>query len=837
MSRLTEIIAVPLEERYRNNGFAIHTAKQAPGHTDSGSPLRFGLSGDSDPDEFRAGLPYRFYGTWDNSKPEYGPTFRHNSFAPVMPHGKAGIVRYLQQARNVGEATAHTLLETFGGDAVRVLREEPERAAEAVGPRFSVERAKEAAADLEQLKAAENITIQLHDLFDGRGFGKACVRQALKLWGAAAAGVLRSDPHKAQTLRGVGWKKADAFYLDLRKDPAKLKRQAYCLTYAAVHEADGQGHVWTPLESAIGGLKASIAGADATPEKALRLAVRGKILRTRTDAAGQTWAADVRRAAAENYCCQAIIDAMTEAAHWPAAARAELADLSPHQAEQLAEALAGPIGILGGRPGTGKTYTTARLVKAVIAQHGSDSLVVCCPTGKAAVRCAETLAAAGCSAIEPKTIHRTLGVASADDGGWEFTHSEGNPLPARFIIVDEASMIGTGLLRSLLAARARGCGLLLVGDVNQLPPVEFGAPLRDMIAAGLPYGELREIHRNSGLIVRTCSAIVDRVPWQPADRIDLQAEDPVNLAIVPAGKAQAPAKVLGLVKQLKDASPYDAIWDVQVLVAVNKRSELGRVALNKQLQDLLNPAAGNPNTPFRVGDKVICLKNGFIPLAVQKGKKVRAHKPARYNVLRAQQGDSPWEQTNDTPADWSASEEKAMVANGELGRVIYAAEKRTVVQFTNPERTVIVFRGAAAKQEDGDEATAGEDKEQSAAGCDLDLAYAVTTHKMQGSQAPIVIVCLDEYPGASGQHGICDRAWLYTAISRAQKACFLVGMKHVADAICSRQFIGRRKTFMVETLADLAAKAGVTLKPQAAAAQVPPIAIPPACTVLDESIW
>jgi exodeoxyribonuclease V alpha subunit len=486
---------------------------------------------------------------------------------------------------------------------------------------------------------------------------------------------------------------------------------------------------------------------------------------------------------------------------WPSMDAAAFSDLSEHQREQLALATAGPVGILGGRPGTGKTFTMARLVKAIIAQHGQQALCVCCPTGKAAVRCKETLAAAGCTDIDAKTIHRTLGVQSAEDG-WTFVHDETNPLDVQFIIVDEASMIGLGLFRSLLAARQRGCGLILFGDVNQLPPVEYGAPLRDTIAAGLPYGELKEIHRNSGLIVKTCSAIVDAQPWKPADKIDLQTDDPINLALIPAGKSQAAAKVLQLVQQLKEHSPFDTIWDVQVLVAVNKRSPLARVTLNKALQELLNPGPSIKGSLFRLGDKVIQLKNSFLALAVKRAKKFTRINRRTMDVDEIE---------TDAPAEWTTEQSedgKVLVCNGELGRVIFADERKTVVQFTNPDRTVIVFR--RARESNGE--TEESESEKQDTGCDLDLAYAVTTHKAQGSQWPIVIYCLDEYPGATGQYGVVDKSHFYTGISRAQKACFLVGMKHVADSVCGRSFIWRRKTFMVELLREFAAKAGVELR-------------------------
>ena len=772
------------------------SARQAPPVVD-GVPTRFSLLGEADAGELTPQLPYRFWGTWDRAN-SYGESFKFNSFCALAPHNRMGVVRYLQQARNVGPATAETLWEAFAGDAVRVLRETPERASEAVGPRFSLEKAREAAADLEVMAAAENLTIRLYDLFDGRGFGRACVRQALKLWGARAVDVLTADPFKSMALRGVGFLKADKFYLDLGLPADRLRRQAYCVSYAVLKESDAHGHVWVPWLHGVEYLKAAVAGTTVSPKRALTLARRGKILRTRTDSAGVLWAADIRRADAEEYVCRHVVHAMaTESIEWPRLERPEFTELTDHQRSELGRALSGPCALLGGRPGTGKSFSLVRLVRALLAVRASVAIMA--PTGKAAQRVKELMQEARVSGVEPTTIHRGLGVQSCDEGGFTFTHNEQNPLACRFLIVEEASMLGTGLLRSLLAARARGTGLLLVGDVNQLSPVEYGAPLRDLIAAGLPYGELTKIHRNAGTIVRACSAICDGLPWQTDDRIDLQAEQPKNLMLMQAGKAYAPYKVLQLVQRLRDESPFDAIADVQVLVAVNKRSTLSRVALNRQLQDLLNPAPADSKTPFRVNDKVIQLKNGFLNEVVEGYK-----------------------------GSWMTNDTKHLICNGDIGRVLLAEERRTVVEFANPRRVVLIPRGrrngdADKESEDEKEPAkpdtkangkqdAPKEEERADTGCDLDLAYAVTAHKMQGSQAPVVIVCIDEYPGASGECGVCDRAWLYTAISRAQRACFLVGMKHVADGMCRRQFIGRRKTFMCETIREMAKRDGVRLR-------------------------
>lgn len=797
MAKLAEVCAIPIDEKFRREQFVIMSARQAPPVQES-VPARFSLLGEAEPGELTPQLPYRFWGSWDKAN-SYGESFRFNSFCALAPHNRTGVVKYLQQARNVGPATAETLWEEFRGDAVRVLREEPHRAAEVVGPRFSVEKAKEAAEDLAVMAAAENLTIRLYDLFDGRGFGKACVRQALKLWGAKAVDILTRDPFRAMALRGVGFLKADRFYLDLGKDPARLKRQAYSLSYAVLKESDAQGHVWVPWEQGVEYLKAAVAGAPVSPEKALTLARRGKILRTRQDAAGVLWAADVRRAGAEEYVCRHLVDAMArEVIEWPRLDSPEFAELTDHQRAELRKALSGPCCLLGGRPGTGKSFTLVRLVRALLAKHG-PCVSVMAPTGKAAQRVKELMQEAKLTGVNPTTIHSGLGVAACDEGGFQFQHNEQNPLPCRFLIVEEASMLGTGLARSLLAARPRGCGLVLVGDVNQLPPVEYGAFLRDSIDAGLPYGELREIHRNAGTIVRACSAIVDGKPWQTDDRIDLQAEQPKNLVLVQTGKTYAPAKVLQLVQRMRDESPFDSVWDVQVLVAVNKRSTLSRVALNKQLQDMLNPAPAGSKTPFRVGDKVIQLRNGFI------------------------------NEASEDEGRWTTNDDKHLVCNGDIGKVLLAEEKRTVVEFFNPQRIVMIPRGRKnangdADKESGDKEPdkpdvkangkqdAKKEEEKADTGCDLDLAYSISTHKSQGSQFPIVIYCLDEYPGATGQYGVVDRAHLYTGISRAQKACFLVGQMHVAHSVCRRSFIGRRKTFMVELIREMAAKEGVRLR-------------------------
>jgi exodeoxyribonuclease V alpha subunit len=304
---------------------------------------------------------------------------------------------------------------------------------------------------------------------------------------------------------------------------------------------------------------------------------------------------------------------------WPSAA--SLPDLSDHQREQYALAARGSIAVLGGRPGTGKTFSLARILSSI----PSGRSAVAAPTGKAAVRITESLQSAGVQGIRATTIHSLLGPSRDEDSGqWSFEHNEENPLDLDWIFVDESSMVDAPLAASLLEARKPGCRIMFVGDVNQLAPVGYGAPLRDMTAAGVPYGELTEIRRNAGRIVRCCHGIIDKHRFEPSPKLDLAAESPENLLHVerrdPDGQVEAIKAMLerfrgGMELQVRKdreivSRRIDPVWDCQILVPVNEKSPLGRVRLNKTLQGFLNPggetAAGSP---FRVDDKIVCTRN------------------------------------------------------------------------------------------------------------------------------------------------------------------------------------------------------------------------------------
>jgi exodeoxyribonuclease V alpha subunit len=707
------------------------------------------------------GLSYRFFGNWTKHY-RYGNQFRFTQVVKCEPHSRRGVVTYLEKyAPWIGPSTAGQLYDAFGQDAVQVLRTEPDRAAAAV-KRLTPEHASEAAESLTRVAYMENCKIDLLDLFAKRGFPKTLIDACIQKWGPNAPDRIKRDPYVLLTnkLPGCGFKRTDRMYLELGKKPSRLKRQAICAWHAI--NSDTCGNTWHSVGKAVECVEQNVAGTELRTSRAIEMMMRAGWMAERVEVTERgdrvIWVADKAKAQAEEYVANRLkqLTASGQAPLWPVVSMRD--GLSFHQADRLLLALDGPVGVLAGTPGTGKTYTAASLIKRIVAEHGEGSVAVAAPTGKAAVRCAGAMQRYGLK-LDACTIHRLLGVQKqdqADGGGWRFVHNEDLPLPFKFVVIDETSMLDTDLAASLLAACQPGTHVLFIGDPYQLAPVGHGAPLRDLIAAGLPYGELSEIHRNAGDIVRACAAIKNGVPWQASERIDLK-----NGANFKHIERDTPEEVLAALSDCigRLAEKYDPIFDVQVLVAVNAKSQLSRHSLNRVLQEQLNRTGRRVDgNPFRVGDKLIVLKNSMFP-AVR-----------------------PKDSANNEDAD-----PREFVANGEVGRVIEITPTLTTVALPPPDR-VVKIPVSKAKEQEGEE--------QSNA-TDVDLAYAITTHKSQGSGFPVTIIVLDDYPGAAQ---VASREWVYTAISRAEKLCITIGKKATADTWCRRVSLKDRKTFLTELL-------------------------------------
>jgi exodeoxyribonuclease V alpha subunit len=393
--------------------------------------------------------------------------------------------------------------------------------------------------------------------------------------------------------------------------------------------------------------------------------------------------------------------------------------------------------LIVGAPGTGKTT----VLKAILDSFDGDGMrfALCAPSGKASKRMWEA------TGRPASTIHRLLCPSKSPDGEdgesrFQFARGESNPIDADLLVIDETSMPDVSLAASLFAAVPSGCRVILVGDDHQLPSVGPGAVLRDLLAAGLPTARLTEIKRNAGEIVRACHAIKDGKAIRPVDKpLDLDAGHNWRHLELNAEKEIA-EQVVWLVTEwaAKRGIPAEAVTVVSPFNHLNERA-LSCRDFNERLQAALNPPRDGEEKArggIRERDRVVRLSNGVAK--------------------------SDLDESIDVP-----------VVNGDLGRVERIDKRHIVVTFENPERRVKLLRGEA----------------------DLALAYALSCHKMQGSESRVVIVPMHRSFGS-----FPCREWTYTAFSRAKEILLTVGTAATLGAWVRRQTCGLRQTGLAEML-------------------------------------
>jgi exodeoxyribonuclease V alpha subunit len=733
------------------------------------------VKGPADEDEFIRNKSYRFFGQYRNYKNRRtGKTerqFHFRTFVPHIPHDPQGVIDYLTVAgkgNGIGPTKARKIVASVGVElALEVCRNDPDRVADIAG--ISKPMAQTFADILASQQATENAVIEVDSILSGSHVPRSLTRRLVKLWGNRAAKRIIDDPYCLMQFGGVGFARADALYLKIGKDPKAICRQSLHLWNSI--ESGHDGHTWIPAESVVRKLQQQF-GSDVDYRSAIHHAKNlddthyGAVSTVRAngdevaDDGKRLWLATRRNANAEMTIADHIVSSISnpiEYLAWPRAS--ELDDCSPHQREKYAMATVGRIGILGGLPGTGKTRTLGKIIHAALASGRvrHDEIGVCAPTNLAARRLTDSLRDASAD-TKAKTSHSLLGVATAgmEDGNWAFKHNQENKWPFKMMFFDEQSMEDVRIMASKFRACSPGCHLLFVGDVNQLSPVGNGAPFRDMIRSGLPYGELTEIVRSSGGIVESCKKIRDCQPW-----VNDCVEGKSNLVItgdrIEADQVQRVRELL----MKEAANGLDPIWDCQILVPINRGSAVSRVGMNRLIQGWVNPSK-TASGYFRIGDKVICNEKQFLPSVVAVDK------------------------NNDDIVTDSAG--NVCVDNGEIGRVDSIGEGSMVVEMFRPSRMLRVTL-ASTSSESGDPSP----------GCSFDLAYALTIHKFQGSEQKAVIGVLDASYKASM---VFDRSCLFTLISRAKSRCWLVGERRTAERFCRIQRINDRRTFLSSRIAD-----------------------------------
>ena len=533
----------------------------------------------------------RFRGRWEEHA-TYGRRFRAEGWTPVLPTTKAGLTRFLGSGLvpGVGPAIAERLVAAFGDRTLDVISAQSARLREVPG--IGKKRAEAISEAIRtRRKDAENLAF-LHSL----GVGPALSRKLLKTYGDRTVHVLREDPYlAAEEVRGVGFRTADRIGRAAGIGADDPRRAAGAVLHLVGKGAD-DGHVFLPRDQ----LRSAASSLD-VPASLVDPAIDA------LEAREMLVVEDDRVYAPPLHRAEVATAEHLRALARPRVGRADAAralSLPDHLSEQQRDAVRASVTnglmVLTGGPGTGKTTT----VEAVVAAHEALELRVtlCAPTGRAAKRMSEA------SGREAKTIHRLLEWNPATAS---FSRDAGSPLDTDLVLVDEASMLDLALARALLDAIPKSASLVLVGDVDQLPPVGAGHVLRELLRSErAPVVRLDRVFRQAqkSAIVRGAHAILEgRVPTATA-RGEKGSGD---LFVV---RAREPDAVLdrlrSTLRRIPDAYALDARRDVQVLVPM-RRGPLGTQNLNEVLQTELNPARGSATGLFRPGDKVMQLRNDY----------------------------------------------------------------------------------------------------------------------------------------------------------------------------------------------------------------------------------
>jgi exodeoxyribonuclease V alpha subunit len=713
--------------------------------TDNNTKKFVTVKGNCQPNEIKPGNFYRFFGNY-KKHPRYGEQFFFTSFCEQIILSKTGIVTYLKQCEGIGEKRAEQIYNLFGENSMEAIKNCDNNLFSIKGLTNGI--VEQAAQKLKSMEATQAVTIELHDLLDGSGMPKRLRNLLINQYGTNAANIVRNNPFILMTYFGVGFNLADELYKKLNLPLNSPDRQGWFL-WNMIYR-DNSGSIWIDRKQLERRFRKEI-GNGADFQKALDFGNEKNFYAlSRQD----QFIADTNNAATELEIAQKIDKILrNENIEWSNLSLGD--DLTPHQVEELRKATRKKIGILSGAPGTGKTFTLVRLINLL----GTKNVLVCAPTGKAAVRITQTLTDYGIG-LDARTIHATLGCIP-DNGNFYFLHNESNPFEEEFVIVDESSMIDIELFRDLLRAIGEHTHLLLVGDPDQLPPVGIGAPLRDLIAAGIPNGHLTEIIRNEGNIVTACHLIRKQKYFIPVQ--NCMATPEKNLVNI--------NKISAIETTMKTIIGNRTANDIQFIVAVNKKTSVCLENINSiaktifnpsaftkgMLNDVKNEAAGKR---IDVGDKVICNKNGVVLIINDSETK-----------------------TNKVEDFEDNNEKLCSIANGDIG---------TIISFNNTGATIQLNKVIIQVPFSGEERDITTDN--------FNLAYGITAHRSQGSEWPVVAIFLDESYNAKS---ICDRHWLYTAISRAKSECYLIGNIKIANAMIDRSNMWLRKTFLVEEIQNL----------------------------------
>lgn len=671
--------------------------------------------------------------------PVYGKQFQAVRLTEKMPEDAMAMERYLGSGaiKGIGAALAGRIVRHFGSDTLRIVEEEPERLAEIKG--ISEKKAHEIAIQIAEKSEMRKVMMFLQKYGISLNLGAKIYQK----YGDSVYSVLQENPYRlADDISGVGFKIADeiAYRIGIHTDSDYRIKSGLSYTFL---QAGGEGHVYLPKEELFKRAE-QLLGVDASyMEKHLvDLSMERKIIQK--EEKGQVLVYPSQYYYLELNTARMLRELDIDCPEDEERVERRISQIQKEtgtvldemQEKAVKEAAGHGLLVLTGGPGTGKTTTINAIIR-FFESEGAE-LRLAAPTGRAAKRMTEA------TGYEAQTIHRMLELTGMPEDDREgqpvhFERNAENPLEADVIIIDEMSMVDIHLMHSLLMAVTAGTRLILVGDENQLPSVGPGNVLRDIIRSGqFPVVELKKIFRQAS----ESDIVVNAHKINRGEQVEINNKSRDFFFLKRYDADIIIRVVIALIQEKLPKYVEAKPFEIQVLTPMRK-GLLGVERLNQILQRYLNPPDPSKKEKeigqglFREGDKVMQIRNNY-----QLEWEVRG----RYGI----------------PVDKGVG-----VFNGDTGiiRMINEFAELAEVEFEDGRYAQYTF-----KQLD-----------------ELELAYAVTIHKSQGSEYPAVII-----PILSGPRMLMNRNLLYTAVTRARKCVTVVGSEETFREMINNEKQQRR---------------------------------------------
>ncbi len=643
--------------------------------------------------------------------PSFGVQLRCDSYKTTMPKNANDIYAYLASGvvKGIGPATAMRIVERFGDEALDIAINDPEKLSKVKG--ITKEKAYFISDRLRECTALQQLTGVLTEV----GVDVDVAKKVYDSFGDSALPIIEENPFVlCASYFGVDFYIADAMSKNSEIDPRDETRCKAGLIYVLERNTDA-GHSCLPREKLLDMAEMMLEVSKDYLRETLDNCIEDELLaHIKGDRDSYIFLPHLYRAQETIAARLAIMKNyfpnpfLNEKKRIDKLQKKLSISYHQKQSEAILMSLWAGIMILTGGPGTGKTTTVNGIIN--ILEEEGYKVALTAPTGRAAKRMTEL------TGREAKTIHRLLEVDFSNGKSCKFIKNDKNPIKADVVIVDEISMVDTELFESLLIAMPLSCRLILVGDTDQLPSVGTGNILRDLILCEtFPYIKLTEIFRQSAqsLIVTNAHAIINE------EQLELDRKDSDFFFL--QGGEQSERLICDLVsKRLPDSYKFDPFYDIQVLSPV-KKGTLGTENLNRVLQGTLNPAEEGKSectvngVLYREGDKVMQIKNDY-ELEYSKG-----------------------------------TEEGKGVFNGDIGviKLIRTETKTAIVDF---DGRVYIYPWDKLSL--------------------LELGYAITVHKSQGSEFSAVLLI-----SPVGNSRMQYKNLYYTAITRARRLLVCIGSR------------------------------------------------------------